>query len=270
MEASKKPFLWNKIKPRLKKNIFAPFLLLEWGLEWTVFYLKKWALVDILDIAAKFTILVAVVGYLFGAENRKKEQISQNWLVLTNAKQLGGGAMGIDALNNLVKLGAPINGIDLNNLYLEGVFLENTVLRKVNLSESKLAKANLNGTSFKEADLRGIDLRGAEIMNVTFDSTNLASGDLRGTNLKKCSFRNSSLKGVNLRNADLRGVRFYNTDLMELELNWSKVSSVDWLENLMDSNNEGDSIVYQNYNIDPKSQLDENQNIYYFIRKCVN
>jgi len=87
------------VKPNLNwKDLSAPFIWLEWKMEWIVYGLNKLAIFKILEYAAKLTILLALIIYVLEIPERQRlaEQLKRQaelnaWQVVNSAGEHKGG-----------------------------------------------------------------------------------------------------------------------------------------------------------------------------------
>ncbi|MBW4591479.1 MAG: pentapeptide repeat-containing protein [Brasilonema angustatum HA4187-MV1] len=123
----------------------------------------------------------------------------------------------IEALEELVKLGASLNKIDLR-----GANLSNANLSKANLSSADLSSANLSKANLSSADLSSANLRGANLNNAYLNNAKLSSADLNNAYLN-----NAYLSSADLYGADLRGAELYGADLINAYLINAYLSNAD-------------------------------------------
>ena len=100
-------------------------------------------------------------------------------------------------LEQMVKEGRNLAGIDLKGIDLTGI----------NLTDADLINSNLQYTNFCGATLIGADFRGADLRYANFDSADLRYADLRAAN-----FSETSLIYTNLRYAKIGDTAFNNTN----------------------------------------------------------
>jgi hypothetical protein len=83
---SPKPLSWSEWKARIGKRFWLYPLAIEWALEWLVYGLQHWALFDLLEIAGRLTVLVAVVIWFLEADDRAKERHYRAWELINAAR----------------------------------------------------------------------------------------------------------------------------------------------------------------------------------------
>lgn len=76
-------------------------LAIEWGLEWFVYRLRSLALFDLLELAGRATILVAIALWFLGAGDRAKERHYRAWDLINSARGSTGDGGRRDALQDL-------------------------------------------------------------------------------------------------------------------------------------------------------------------------
>ena len=85
--------------------------------------------------------------------------------------------------------------------------------------------ADLEGVNLDDAYLNGANLAGANLNNAYLLGANLARADLRGADLNNAYLRYASLRGADLRGANLVGANLaaahlYNTNVAGVRANW--------------------------------------------------
>lgn len=114
------------------------------------------------------------------------------------------GSARVQALQELVKRGADLNGItllrrndlssaDLSNAKLSGADLSSSILIYSKLRHTNLNGAILSGVDFSGADLRGADLRGAILSNAKFYDSILGEANLKGANISNDAINSALL-----------------------------------------------------------------------------
>lgn len=114
------------------------------------------------------------------------------------------GSARVQALQELVKRGASLNGItllrrndlssaDLSNAKLSGADLSSSILINTKLRHANLNGAILSGADFSDADLRGADLRGAILSNVKLYESILGEANLKGVKISNDDINNAFL-----------------------------------------------------------------------------
>lgn len=167
----------------------------EWACEWSAYWLKRWAFLDVLDRLGRLAIVVAVATWLWGiparrqeAEDQRKAKIYQAWQVLNTAQGNAGGGGRIEALNDLVLEGQSLVGVDLSYANLTGLDLIEADLTSANLEAAVLHFSNLTGTNLERANLRNAELLRA---------------NLRHARIKAAQLQDAYMVAAELHNADL-------------------------------------------------------------------
>lgn len=200
-----------------------PFRALEWALQWSAYYLSRWALLEVLEYLSILSVLFAVVFYFAESGDRQKLKHYQAWQVINTAQGKGGSGGRIDALQELNLDHVPLVGVNAAGAFLQGLQLpdanllradlEAADLRDSNLEGCDLTYANLRSANFRQANLRGVKLGSADLYDADLVKADLAGADLRGTNLESADLRNVNLQGVRWRDirklekANIHGVR---------------------------------------------------------------
>ena len=187
----------------------------EWLLQWTAYYLSRWAFLEVLEYMGIFSVVIAVVFYFSESGDRVKQKHYQAWQVINTAQGKGGSGGRIDAMQELNEDGVPLVGIDASGAFLQGIRLHHANLLRANLSGSDLRNSDLTGSDLSWAVLRSANFRGASLRSVSLDSADLGDADLVGAD-----FTGVNLTGAHLTNADLRNVNL--RDVL-----WRKIAAID-------------------------------------------
>ena len=143
-----------------------PFYVLDYSFEWCAHWLSLSGFIATVEYLGKLGVLVVVVFYFAGAEDRKKQKHYQAWGIINSAgpEKLHSGGR-IPALEDLASDGVSLHrvnlrGVHLHDVNLSGADLSEAVLvsahlKKANLSGANLLRANLSGADLSEADFRG-------------------------------------------------------------------------------------------------------------------
>jgi hypothetical protein len=204
----------------------------EWGFEWIVYYLKRWAFVEFLEVAGRFGVLVAAITYLLGADERAKLKYYQAWQVINSARGSSGDGGRRRAIMDLHAdghrlVGLNVRGANISDLNLRAAFLGGAEMDSVTLVDSDFSYAMLPGsrlqdafllrTDFTSVEFQGVDLRGAEMYGVSFCGASFHGGTLRGADLLDVSVDSAFFTG-----ADLRDMTFSSVQ----SVNYAAISSV--------------------------------------------
>jgi len=200
-----------------------PFHALEWLLEWSAYYLSRWALLEVLEYLSVLSVLFAVIFYFAESGDRQKQKHYQAWQVINTAQGKGGSGGRIEALQELNRDHVPLVGVNAAGAFLQGIQLqganlfraglEAADLRDANLRAVDLEYANLRSANFRQANLSGAKLADAVLQDADLVNADLDGADLRGTNLENADLRNANLQGMlwkNIRSiekANIHGVR---------------------------------------------------------------
>ena len=206
-----------------RARLSLPFHTLEWVLQWTAYYLSRWALLEVLEYLSILSVLVAVITYFSESGDRVKQKHYQAWQVINTAQGKGGSGGRIEALHELNMDHVPLVGVNVAGAFLQGVELaganllrsdlEAADLRDSNLEKCDLEDANLRSANFRGANLRGARLRGADLQDADLVSADLGGADLSGANLQDADLRNADLRGMawekikSIAKANIHGVR---------------------------------------------------------------
>ena len=213
-ENRQKPAKWKEHLRSAPARWALPFHGLEWVLQWTAYYLSRWAFLEVLEYLGSLSVLVAVVFYFSESADRKKQKHYQAWQVINTAQGKGGSGGRIEALSELNDDRVPLVGVDVSGAFLQGV---------------ELTKAGLLRSNFEAADLRQAVMRGSNLRLANLHFANLRDADLSDANLTGASMVDSDLTSANLSGADLTGVDLTDADLRNADLNnthWQKLKAV--------------------------------------------
>ncbi|UCC99420.1 MAG: pentapeptide repeat-containing protein, partial [Phycisphaerales bacterium] len=180
MSDSEKPKSWKDRRQSIKHKWLAPFIFPEWLCERLSYFLGQWAFLEILGHAGRLTILIAVVTYFMGADERQMQATDQRkakqyqaWQVINIAQGKPGGGGRKDALEDLNKDNVSLVGVDISKAFLRELNLAGAYLVQANLAEANLEYANLS-----RADLRQANLAGAVLYHTDLDEAYLSKADL--------------------------------------------------------------------------------------------
>jgi uncharacterized protein YjbI with pentapeptide repeats len=236
-EKTERPKAWPDVRKQMRHRWATPFRWLEWLCEWLAYFLSQWAVVDILQYAAKFTIVATVVAYFVTAhahrlqeareDLRRFEELQrqtqqqrranhyQAWQMLNSAAGKRGDAGRGQALLDLYADGVTFMRIDLEGAVLSGIQLYTNgraCFQNANLKSCQLDDAHLNANFFR-ANLDHARLDRAILTNTCFTSANLMEASLIQAHLDGAIFTNASLKNANFRNANLTNAKLVKADL---------------------------------------------------------
>lgn len=246
-----KPKAWKEFKR--ESNRFAqPVLAIEWGCEWLSYWLSRWALLEVLEYAGKLTIVVALITYLLGgaerkrnaenqrqiAEDQRKARHYQAWQVINSAQGKPGDGGRALALRDLDRSGISLWRVDLSHAVLDNLTLtNNTILAHARLEEAVLGQAvitnancfgaNLAKALLKYSDLNASNFRGSIWRNTTaykcdFSSCDFGRAQLGNSAFYLCDFTRANLANADLHMAEFAGVNFAEADLRGLT-NWQTI-----------------------------------------------
>jgi len=217
---------WHERRKKIKRRWQVTFIFPEWICEEVSKFLKRWAFLDILGLAGRFTVLVAVIFYIVGcperqkqAENQRKAKHYQAWQVINSATGQRSNSGRMDALQDLNRDGISLAGVDISKAVLPRLSIENVYLSNANLSEAQLGYANLTGARLHDANctetfLLRANLSGAVLFHANLNRAILYEADLTRTDLRYANFTGAVLNGANLTNImgwqTIRGIKNAN------------------------------------------------------------
>jgi len=258
MSYSEKPKSWRERRQSIKHKWQAPFIFcVEWPCEWISYWLGEWAFLDILGHIGRLTILIAVITYFMGAderrmqgENQRKAKQYQAWQVINIAQGKPGGGGRKEALEDLSKDEVPLTGVDISKAFLQRLNLPGANLDYANLSKAILWDVNLARADLTYADLSEADLIRADLSKANLTRANLSKAILWDVNLARADLTYANLtetdcdRGIQFmihpsdRNvkfvikfppdgANLQNVRLVGADLHAADLVWTDLTGAD-------------------------------------------
>jgi hypothetical protein len=193
-----------------------PLVFVDWVIQWCAFCLSRWSLIELLEYAGRFSILIAVVFYFAESGQRAEMRHYQAWQVINTAQGKGGSGGRVEAMSELNDDHVPLVAVDVSGAVLLGV---------------RLNHADLSRGQFVAADMRNAQLANANLEYANLFNANLRNADLRGADLKKADLSRSDLTGANLSGADLQGAKFSDADLADADFsdvrNWRDIAAFD-------------------------------------------
>jgi hypothetical protein len=214
-EKPHRPAPWSEHLRHAPMRWALPLHALEWTLQWTAYYLSRWALLEVLEYLGSLSVVVAVIFYYTESGDRRKQKHYQAWQVINTAQGKGGSGGRIEALTELNLDGVPLVGVDVSGAFLQGVRLIKAGLSRSNFEASDLRDAVLRSSDFRYANLHSANLRGADATGANFTEAALMDSDLNGAMLSGADFTNADLTGADLRNADLSGIHWQKLKAVE-------------------------------------------------------
>src|ERR1035438_6792666 len=121
-ELRPRPHSWSQYKENCMP-IALPFRALEWSLQWSAYYLSRWALLEVLEYLSVLSVLFAVIFYFAESGDRQKQKHYQAWQVVNTAQGNGGSGGRIEALQELNLDHVPLVGVDAAGAFLQGIQL---------------------------------------------------------------------------------------------------------------------------------------------------
>jgi uncharacterized protein YjbI with pentapeptide repeats len=229
-EEAKRPDSWEDTRARYPR--WPRWLLwalgIEWGMEWAVYVLHRWAFVEFLQLAASFSIAVGAISYVRGGEQRRqaaedarKARHYQAWQVINSAHGRGGSGARADALHDLhrdsvslagvVLTRAALTDLRLENAQLEDARLDSTSIRRAFFDRSIMDRVNFQAAriteaTFEKSQLSNANFQDAQLLIVEFSMADLTGADLRRAHLSRVYLRGARLDWADMRGATVRNV----------------------------------------------------------------
>ncbi len=122
---SPKPPSWSEWKAQhQQKPWYQRYpLAVEWRFEQLNDLLHRLAFVEFLEHAGKFAVLIAVIFWMFEADDRTKERHYRAWELINSARGSTADGGRIDALQDLNEDGVNLAGAPLEEAWLVGIDL---------------------------------------------------------------------------------------------------------------------------------------------------
>lgn len=228
----RKPKSWSQVREEASNQMLMPWYAAEWVFSWIAYALRRWALVDVLRLVAHFTVIVAVVSYFAGADDRQRETRYQAWQVINLAQGKPGSGGRRAALQELNEEGASLRGVDVRYAVLDGL----------NLPNSRLVASTFDSASLTRSDFRHADLGGASFKDATLSFSLFDGSNARGADFRRARLQEASMPDMWLKRADLDSTFGYQLDL-----------SGSTLDNV-----EAENAMFQNANLDSVEASESN------------
>ena len=212
-ELRPRPHSWSQFNEN-RSRVMLPFHALEWSLQWSAYYLSRWALLEVLEYLSILSVIFAVIFYFTEAGDRQKQKHYQAWQVINTAQGKGGSGGRIEALQELNEDRVPLVGVDVSGAFLQGVRLPAAKLLRANLEAADLRDCNLAGADLEFADLKSANFRQADLSRTKLQAADLTDADLVNADLTDADLTGATLDSTDLRNVNLAGAR------------WNKIRSV--------------------------------------------
>ena len=168
-----------KLSPLRRFAAWWETTLVEKLLEDLAYLLKNAALLDIINLAASITIILSLISWWTGRQERWENEIFATWQIVEQADGDKSGVAKL-AIELLLRNNFSLAGLDLSETSLQDADLAGANLRKANLRKSVLWRANL-----RDADLRWVNLKEAYLVGADLRGAQLNDADLYKANLKQ-------------------------------------------------------------------------------------
>ena len=227
-----RPAPWKQRKHSAAHGWLAPFIAMQWGLEWMAFALSNWILLEVLEYLGTFSVLIAVIFYFAESGDRIKQRHYQAWQVINTAQGKGGSGGRIDALQELNADKVPLVGVDVSSAFLRGLNLKNANLLRSDFSSADVRNSSLIGVNFELANLNSANFRGAALDQAKFVDADLRNTDLEGSSLTSANLSNATLDDADLRTANLQDIQWQHIKSIKganiAEVKNAPAGFVDW------------------------------------------
>ncbi|HXM40238.1 MAG TPA: pentapeptide repeat-containing protein [Bryobacteraceae bacterium] len=208
-ELRPRPPSWSQYKEDCSPAAL-PFHALEWLLQWSAYFLSRWALLEVLEYLSVLSVLFAVVFYFAESGDRQKQKHYQAWQVINTAQGKGGSGGRIEALQELNLDRVPLVGVNAAGAFLQGIQLPHANLLRANLQAADLRDSNLQAVDLRFASLRSANFRQANLSRAKLEDADLTDADLVGAELRGADLRGAILENADLRDVNLAGAQWQN------------------------------------------------------------
>jgi hypothetical protein len=243
---------WQARRATVRYRWAVPFVFTEWACEHLSDRLKKWAFLDVLERIGHLAVLVAVVFYIVEVPERRKVKQYYAWQIINSLKgsRTDGGRK--YAIQDLLRDGVSLAGIELIYAILPNMDFRNGDLRQGRFEGAELLDANfqhavlsgsrfgqslLNRANFSDACLKNVEFTEARLDNADFSHADLEKASFYRARLTNAAFVDSNLSEATLALADFTGVDFSKADLRRVVLekceHWKDIKNIR-LANIMD------------------------------------
>jgi len=192
--------------------------IIEWWLEWLVYWCRGLAIFEVLEFAGRASVLVALIVWISEAGDREKQKHYRAWELINSARGSTGDGGRRDALQDLNEDKVDLSGAPLDKAYLDGVQLQNARLLITGLNQAALNRANLSGAYLGWADLSraalfAANLSGASLVRANLSGAYLVRANLSGAYLTEANLIKAGLSEADLSGADLSGANLEAANL---------------------------------------------------------
>ncbi|OLT58943.1 pentapeptide repeat-containing protein [Moorena bouillonii] len=167
-----------------------PFISIEKKfLEPVLDYLNRLALLEILGLVGNLSLLVGVIVFIAGEQDRRNADVYQAWQVVTAAHDQAGSGGRKEALEflNSEPRRIPWFWLTWRRQSLDSLQAPNAYLRGVQLSYARLVNANLQEANLFTANLQKAILSRANLQKAILDEANLQQAYLIKAKLQQAS-----------------------------------------------------------------------------------
>lgn len=227
--------------PASTPRLLRPFAQLETLMEGLVSLLKRWALIELIQIFATLWIAVGAFQYVMGRKEaeraRRRSSHYAAWQVVNSAQGKGGSGGRVDALEDLARDSVSLAGVHLDDAWLYKIQLPGADLQQAKFINANLVMANLRRAILSSADLRQALLSGADLDSAFLDGAKLDSAQLHSVHFQGAQLHSAKLRHANLVAADLQGAQLQNADLQGADLTVAKLQGANLYVANLDSVN---------------------------------
>ena len=211
----RRPTNWKQRRKSIHGWWKIPLVWIEWLAETLVFWLRRLAILELITILGGLSVVVAAWQYITGSDERATAKHYQAWQVINLAHGKGGSGGRVEALQDLVRDGVDLSGVDLSGAWLQKISIPGARLIYGKVDSADLRNANFANVVFGEvtgvkadfisANLRHAVISGGNFREALFAEATLCWAHLDGLDLQRANFSGANLMGVRMNGADLRG-----------------------------------------------------------------
>ncbi|GLS22860.1 hypothetical protein GCM10007874_58800 [Labrys miyagiensis] len=191
---------------------FVAPLTIEWLTEWVVYWLSRWALIELIQLLGGLSIIWAGIYYMLSANERtqaaadqRKAKHFQAWQIINAANKASGEGGRLEALEDLASDSIPLGNLDLSGVDLSHFKITNGGFVGGNLTGVKLDDSCLAGTFISQTNLDKATFRHSDLSNTYIFEASLKGANMRGTVFRGTIFRRADLRGI-MTNGTFQGV----------------------------------------------------------------
>lgn len=232
---------WNDCMKAIEHKWHVPIVFVEWACWRISPFLRQLSFLEVLKYLSRLAVLVAVIFYIWGCEDRQKLKHYQAWQVVNSAQGKPGSGGRIDALQDLNGDNVSLAGVDISNANLRGINLKFANLREANLSGAHLYGADLSMTHLYKANMSRAFLYEADLSGADLSYADLKRAELSYADLSEAILYYADLSDASLGEVNLTGANLYCADIGKIT-SWQSIKSIEFA-NIYGIKGQGDEFI---------------------------